>query len=215
MNSCLICQGALKAIDDTCLNQTAWRCKACHAVFKAPQHRLTKKHEKARYDTHQNTRDNEGYVNFLTHFMVQAVMPFISQGEALEFGCGPGPVLGELLQEAGFKVSLYDPFYYPHDEVLDAPYDLITSTEVLEHIFDPHAMFSRLKRSLKPQGILAIMTHFVPTHDHDYLNWWYRRDETHVVFYHEESFESLAKHYGFEILFTDHQKMITLRKVTP
>lgn len=201
-------------IEDTYLKQTAWRCNTCHAVFKAPTHHPSKDVEKARYDTHQNHRDNEGYVTFLTHFIDHAISPFITQGKALDFGCGPGPVLGELLDAKGFEVALYDPFYYPQTTVFDARYDLISTTEVLEHIFDPHHTFKQLAQSLKPHGILAIMTHFVPMEDEAYLTWWYRRDETHVVFYHEDSLKRLARQYGFEILYTDHQKMMTLRKVT-
>ncbi len=111
-------------------------------------------------------------------------------------------------------MSLYDPFYYPDTAVLHTTYDLITSTEVLEHLFDPHATFEVIAKALKPGGILSLMTHFVPQSDEAYLQWWYRRDETHVVFYHQDSLTILATRYGLSVVGCDETKMMTLRKVS-
>lgn len=214
MNKCAFCGHKTTAFYDEWLKQTAWRCQACHAVFKDPKVYLSSTLEKARYDTHNNTIDNEGYVQYLTTFMDQAVKPFIEEGSALDYGCGPGPVLGELLTRRGFDVSNYDPFYAPNEALLNKKYDLITLTEVLEHVFDPNKVFQTLAQALKPEGILAVMTSFVPRSNEDYLTWWYKRDATHVVFYHLKSFEALAERYGLTMLHTDHQKIITLKKVT-
>lgn len=215
MNSCALCGQNTTAFYDHHLDQTAWRCQACHAVFKDPEVHLSSTLEKARYDTHNNTLDNEGYVQYLTTFIDKAVWPFIQHGNALDYGCGPGPVLGELLRKRGFDVSNYDPFYLPNEALLKQTYDLITITEVLEHVFEPNVVFQTLAQALKPEGILAVMTSFVPVSNDDYLTWWYKRDATHVVFYHLKSFETLAKRYGFKVLHTDQQKIITLKKVTP
>ena len=215
MNSCALCGQKTTAFYDHHLDQTAWRCQACHAVFKDPKVYLSNALEKARYDTHNNTIDNEGYVQYLTTFIDQTVWPFIQKGSALDYGCGPGPVLGTLLKKRGFDVSNYDPFYAPNEALLKKQYDLITITEVLEHVFDPNKVFKTLTQALKPEGILAVMTSFVPVSNDDYLTWWYKRDATHVVFYHFKSFEAIAKRFGFIILTTDHQKNITLKKVTP
>lgn len=70
----------------------------------------------------------------------------------LDFGCGAGPVLKRPLEEGGFRVHLYDPFFYPDREVLDEEYDFIIASEVLEHLYNPYEEIIRLKRCLKRGG---------------------------------------------------------------
>ena len=69
-----------------------------------------------------------------------------------------------LIQE-GFKVSLYDPFFYPSKDVLTNQYDFITCTETVEHFHDPYKEFNILDDLLKPGGWLGVMTSFFQTGD--------------------------------------------------
>jgi len=199
---------------DNQLHHTAHRCPACLAVFKDTQVFPTPEVEKARYDTHHNTLDNTGYVDFLAHFLDRAVRPFVSQGRSLDYGCGPGPVCVHLMRERGFEATGYDPLYAPDTPLIAHHYDVITCTEVLEHVFDPHAIFQQFQTLCRPGGFVAIMTLFVPERNEDYLTWWYRRDETHVGFYHPLSLSTLAAHHGFEVMRLEEPNLITLRRLT-
>ncbi|WP_382328301.1 class I SAM-dependent methyltransferase [Hydrogenophaga sp. UC242_50] len=114
----------------------------------------------------------------------------------LDYGCGPGPVLADLLREAGHTVALYDPFFHPDTGALATPHDFITCTEVAEHFHDPAAEFRRLDALLRPGGWLALMTRF-QTDDARFAQWHYRRDPTHVVFYREATLRWLARHHGW------------------
>jgi 2-polyprenyl-3-methyl-5-hydroxy-6-metoxy-1,4-benzoquinol methylase len=114
----------------------------------------------------------------------------------LDYGSGPGPALSVMLAERGFSVALYDPFFAPDAEVLERTYDFVTCTETAEHFFHPAEEFSRLRRLLRPGGLLAVMTE-VLRDEASFADWWYLRDPTHVSFYRPETFEWLARHHGW------------------
>lgn len=187
-------------------------CEGCGFTKKESLAYLDHVEEKRQYDFHENSIENEGYKTMLQNFLSEAVTPFIKKGWALEYGSGPGPVLGHLLQEAGFEVFLYDPFYYKDLKALEQTYDLITSTEVFEHFHQPLKSIQSVINLLKTGGILAVQTSFRPSSDEVFLSWWYRRDLTHVSFYTLESFKKVSAHLNCEILYTNQKNIIVLRK---
>jgi SAM-dependent methyltransferase len=97
----------------------------------------------------------------------------------------------DLLRIAGHEMSIYDPFYAPDTNLLKYKYDFITCSETVEHFHDPAREFIHFDNMLKAGGLLAIMTNF-QTGDDAFVNWYYRRDPTHVVFYRRRTFEVLA-----------------------
>lgn len=105
--------------------------------------------------------EDTGYVNMFLDFIQKTIDPFVfPPARILEFGSGPGPVLAELLQRKGFFVSLYDPYYAPSTEVLEKDYDMVTSTEVFEHLKDPQKEMELLQTLIQRGAYLAIMTRF-------------------------------------------------------
>ena len=164
----------------------------------APECRLAEDRERAVYELHENSESDPGYRRFLT----KLAEPLLARMEAgacgLDFGCGPGPVSAKKLEEAGLAVALYDPFFYPDDQLLTQRYDFVTCTEVVEHLYQPAEVFQMLDRLLRPGGLLGIMTCF-QTDDDRFDNWHYRRDPTHVVFYREYTFDWLAQNYGWDL----------------
>ena len=56
----------------------------------------------------------------------------------LDFGCGPGPALANMMQSDGYEMEIYDPFFFPNKDALSKKYDFITCTETAEHFFNPH-----------------------------------------------------------------------------
>lgn len=123
-------------------------------------------------------------------------------GLALDYGCGPGPVLATLLQRRGLDVDVYDPYFQPKPIFQNKCYDLITCTEVLEHVKEPSFAFSFFVKHLTTGGKLAVMTRFHPGVKR-FSSWWYRRDETHITFYNMKTFNILKDIYSLNILYTN------------
>lgn len=154
--------------------------------------------EKAIYDLHDNDPQDEGYRRFLSKLTGPLLARLEPGARGLDFGCGPGPALAVMLEEAGMPMVLYDPFFYPEETALTQQYDFITCTEVVEHLHRPGEIFRQLDGLLADGGWLAVMTCF-QTDDARFANWHYRRDPTHVVFYREATMEWLARAHGWAL----------------
>ncbi len=178
-----------------------WRCPRCQARFLDPAQRPDRQRERAEYDLHQNSVDDPNYRRFLLPLFKALTDRLPPGSEGLDFGCGPGPALAAMLREAGYQISLFDPFYAPEPGVLERSYDFITCTEVVEHLHHPATVFERLNACLRPGGWLGVMTRF-QTEDARFAQWHYRRDPTHVVFYREETFRWLANEFGWQCTIT-------------
>jgi len=176
------------------------RCGTCHLTFRDPDERLPLEAERARYATHRNSPEDLGYQAFLSRLM-DPLIPLLSPAaEGLDFGCGPGPTLSLMLEERGFPMAIYDPFFAPDETALHRSYDFITASEVVEHLFDPWATFATLDRLLRPGGILALMTERTSERT-DLATWWYARDPTHVALFHEASFRWMAEALRWTVTF--------------
>ena len=150
--------------------------------------------EKRRYLEHRNGATDPGYIKFLRALAdpVCAVVPVGARG--LDFGCGPAPVLAELLTAGGRPTVGYDPLFQPDVSRLKQRYDFVTCSEVVEHAHDPAATFARIGSLVRAGGTIGIMTQLyddVPS----FGDWWYRRDFTHVCFYHTDTMRWVAAHY--------------------
>ena len=152
----------------------------------------------------------------LENFIQNSIEEFLpSIKTALDFGSGPGPVLSELLKQKGLEVDIYDLYYSPKKVYQNKSYDLITSTEVFEHLSKPLEVMQTLVSHLNPNSYLAIMTKFPPKDDEEFLNWWYRRDPTHISFYTPKTFEVLAKKFGLEIVKFVDDNVVVFKKTNP
>ena len=173
-----------------------WRCDTCGATLLDAAHLPDPEAERARYALHVNDPDDAGYRRFLSQLAEPLLARLPPAQRGLDYGCGNGPALAMMLRDAGHAVRLYDPFFYPDPAALEGLYDFVTCTEVVEHFHRPAEEFARLDRLTRPGGWLAFMTCF-QTDDGRFANWSYRRDDTHVVFYREETFRYLAGQYGW------------------
>ncbi len=211
-SSCMICGGETSPLFDEKIKVVYDVCTVCGFTYKQPRFHPTPEQEKILYDFHDNSMENAGYVTMLKTFLDHAVLPYIQSGDALDFGSGPGPVLYELTKRAGFHAEHYDPFYHPQADYENKTYDLITATEVFEHLSQPLKTMAKLSGLLKPGGYLAISTSLRPEDDQAFLTWWYRRDETHIGFFTPKALAHLIRDVPLKRVYTNHKNHFTFKK---
>lgn len=210
---CKICGSHAKPLHDPQFDQIYMKCTNCGFIHLMDQYHISYESERAEYDLHENSIDDLGYVKYLDNFLSQAVDPFVTSGRALDFGCGPGPVLAELMKQRGLQALTYDRHYQHSEDALDHVYDLITATEVFEHFHDPVSEMALMSSLLKKNGVLSIMTSVPPNSESEFLKWGYRREQTHISFYTLKSLECLGRRFGFEILIHDNKRVTVFRKI--
>ena len=171
------------------------RCCKCQATLVSAAQLPSHQTQLQKYQQHQNDPLDARYREFLNRLAAPLLAELPANQVGLDFGCGPGPALADMLSQAGHSMRLYDPFFFPDATVLDQQFDFVTCTEVAEHFHQPHAEFTRMVALLKPGGLLALMTSF--QHDDSrFADWHYRRDPTHVTFYKQETFDFIAAEFS-------------------
>ena len=187
------------------------QCPRCHLVYVHPSNLPSKDVEKLEYSLHENSADDEGYVRFLSR-LLHPLQPYLSkQVSVIDFGCGPEPVLAQLMEQKGAEVALYDPFFANRPENLTRQYHIITCTEAIEHFHQPHKEWALWLKMLKPNGMLAIMTKRVIDKTR-FAQWHYKNDPTHVSFFSEVTFTYLAEQHGFIVEFPSND-VVFMKKV--
>ncbi len=206
---CLLCHSATVAVARH-RDRDVYLCPGCGLAFVDPAHHVTDDEARAEYLLHDNTMECKGYVGMFEKKIATLQEHCRGVSSVLDYGCGPGPVLVELLRRRGYDAHGYDPMFFP-DADLERTYDCVVSTEVFEHFMDPPAEFAKVHRLVKPGGILAIMTlhHGEET---DLSTWWYLNVPSHVVFYSSRTFRWLAERYGYDVAHTDHKRFVILRQ---
>ena len=131
--------------------------------------------------------------------------------QGLDFGCGPGPALAAIFVEAGFNMSVYDPYFAPDEIVLTGQYDFVTCTEAIEHFYQPHKEWELLVSLVREGGMLGIMTKLARDVE-AFSRWHYKNDPTHVSFFSKETFLYLAKRDGLSIEFVADDAIILIKK---
>ena len=209
---CKICNNVINTIIDDNLGKVYKICPSCQLIALEKSYFVDEIREKIQYENHNNSFESKGYVemfeNFLDYFWDDLKKDYT---DVLDFGSGPGPVLAQILQNRGLHVEIYDKFYQPNKIYENKKYDLITSTEVFEHLENPLVVLFDLKKHLKESGIIAIMTLFHNNNSKDFLNWWYRRDPTHITFYTPKTFKVMAPMCGLEILKCDDKRIVVFK----
>lgn len=195
-------------------NRKFLHCLTCDVIFVPQEFHFTPEQEKSRYETHQNSNLTPGYREFLMKF-IGPLWPHLPNPRpvgfrALDFGSGPSPALQTLLAEKELMIETFDPYFTSDTKKPVGPYDLLCSTEVVEHFRDPLSDWKKMVSLVKPGGLVAVMTQFhFAEHESFFQKWWYVKDPTHVVFYSQKSFAWLAKRFGLKILFVQTPVFIT------
>ena len=184
-------------------------CSHCLSIFTDPKDLLSLEAEHSRYLLHENDPDDPGYRRFLERLAEPVAAHLAPASRGLDYGCGPTPLLAHIMEEKGHVMDIYDPYFFPDRTPLSRQYDFITCSEAAEHFHHPGKEFSRLASMLKPGAILGIMTSLWDE-SIDFPNWYYRKDPTHVVFYHQQTFLTLAEKLDLTCSFPE-KNIILLR----
>tara|TARA_B100000965_G_C19540862_1_gene735518 strand:+ start:363 stop:995 length:633 start_codon:yes stop_codon:yes gene_type:complete len=208
---CIVCKSNLTDIFLVVDQKTYWECNTCDAKFLDKDHYIDRKAEKNHYLKHENYINDKHYKNFLSQLYNPLKKILSKNDEGLEFGCGHGPALAYMIKSDGFKIDLYDPFFYPNKKVFKKKYNFITCTEVVEHFYSPFKEFKILDNLLKAQGCLGIMTSFF-NEKLSFKNWYYRRDPTHVVFYSQQTFKYIASEKNWDCYFVGKNVVLMKKK---
>ncbi|GAM70305.1 methyltransferase [Vibrio sp. JCM 19236] len=210
MYICPLCKGTDNQFYHEDKRRQYLQCQSCQLVFVDPSQRLTPEQEKAIYDQHENDPGDQGYRRFLSRIAEPMDERLGSNQQGLDFGCGPGPALAQMMRERGHNVDLYDLYYYPHPEVLQKQYEFVMATEVIEHLYQPDEVWQQWLSLLKPGAYLGLMTKLVKDVE-AFSTWHYKNDQTHVLFFSRATFEYLAERDSLDLEFIGND-VILLRK---
>jgi len=211
MHKCKICKFDTSVLSDSKKKLSYYQ--SCGFLYLDNMFIVDKESEKEQYDLHENSFESTGYVEMFEKFIAKAIAPYEEDIEsALEFGCGSGPVLAELLRRRSLAVDIYDLYFYPEKVYEGKKYDLITSTEVFEHLKKPMKVLNMLVEHTAKNGYIVLMTKFPPKDDKEFLAWWYRRDVTHISFFTPKSFELMALKVGLKVLKTIDNNIVVFQK---
>ncbi len=205
---CPLCTSKKSSLFHKGENREYLHCQVCDLVYIPQEFFLSKEQEKAKYDNHQNSIKDEGYCNFLDRLLTPLQRYLKPNAKGLDFGSGPGPTLSMMMKQRGFEMDIYDIFYAKNSEVFAKKYDFITSTEVIEHLYDPLFDIKRLWSMVNAGGVLGLMTAF---RVEDFANWYYKRDLTHIRFYSPLTFKWLANELKAKLILPE-SGVIILKK---
>ena len=192
MDTCKVCKNSYLNLFLT--NKLVyWECKTCAAKILDPQHYVSNTYEKKHYLKHNNSTSDKKYKDFLLKLIKPMKDKILTSDVGLDYGCGFAPALADILKSYGFKVELYDPFFFPNKDVFLKKYKFITCSEAVEHFSNPYEEFDKINNLLDNNSWFGVMTSFL-TKDDLFENWYYRKDPTHVVFFNKQTF----KHIGFQ-----------------
>jgi len=178
-----------------------FKCSGCHSVFRDPNEDLSLEAEKKRYELHNNDINDPGYRTFITPIVDAVLCNFSPTHTGLDFGAGPKPTITKVLQEKGYNISPYDPFFHNDPKLLEKVYDYIVACEVIEHFRSPAEEFKRLRSLLNPGGALICMTELYAEKT-DFSKWPYKNDITHRFFYSRKTLEWIRDNFYFSKLET-------------
>jgi hypothetical protein len=96
------------------------RCDLCSGIMLLPEFYVDPTAEKNRYEEHNNDVNDPRYQKFVSPITTAVSADFPNTATGLDYGCGTGPVAAVQLQEQGYKVNLFDPFFENHPKTCNS-----------------------------------------------------------------------------------------------
>lgn len=188
------------------------RCENCTLIFVPDYNTLSSTEEKERYSHHNNTRNNEEYVTYLTKFTNELQRIPLSHPKILDYGCGENAVLTDILKRSGIDCKAYDPLYTINEITPNSTFDIIIMCEVIEHMRsirnDVHLLTSLLSRT----GYIIIKSELLEE-TREFTNWWYTKDQTHINFFSTLSIQAFSELLGMRVIYSGERNIVILKQV--
>ena len=194
--SCPLCRSSSTLLYET-KGRTYYKCSGCCSAFLNPANHLKNDEERNRYAKHQNNVNDNGYLTFVKPLIDVVTSRLTEIHRGLDFGAGAGSALWYILQQKGYNIAQFDPYFHNYPDLLQNQYEYIVCCEVIEHFYNPSKEFAMLRQMLSRIGELICMTHLFDD-SIDFTKWYYKNDSTHVFFYHPKAIEYIAKKFNFE-----------------
>jgi len=203
------------------------RCKACRFAFIADpwidwdeiyseayydgrgvDPLVSSNHEMAHFDTTIHRYEWQGLID-----RGAALVPLTKETAWLDFGSGTGGQV-RYLREQGFENAYASEQGKSLERLVEAgipaiddqeaaagSFDVVTSIEVLEHVLDPVAELTRMRRLLKPGGLLFVTTGNAKPYAKKLLDWRYITPECHISLFEPGSLALAMQRAGFEVTY--------------
>ncbi len=170
-------------------------CTLCFFISLEDHFILSAEDEQKRYLEHNNSINDEPYVNRLKDFLFTILEPLTLNkfSNILDFGSGPRPIFYQILKEMYKNVDHYDFYFSKNQNYLTKQYHLITLVEVIEHLKNPLLVLKQLQKLLNKNSGIGIMTSYHCNDKEKFMKWWYQRDPTHISFFHPKTFIIIAE----------------------
>lgn len=200
--ACPLCHSLVEGcyVTDVKTKWTYGHCTNCDLVFRHARWHLNETDENSRYQLHENSTEDVHYINFIKT-MTELLKPYLQKNwSGLDLGSGRAAPVEHILSADGFQVSSYDPLFFANPELLQKTYDYVIATEVIEHIARPVGFLDQVQKLTKPGGLVAFKSHWHTSQAHEFQNWYYRREDTHICFYSHKTLSWIATQWNWEIL---------------
>lgn len=160
-------------------NIPIYLCSVCGLQTQYPRPKPSELYTEEYYSgnadfSYRDERQTEEFDRYVWKARIKNIQKFKPKGEFLDIGCSFGGFLN-CAKEAGFEVTGVEISRYSAEvaksrgfkvhqgEFLDADlpenfFDVITLVEVIEHLSEPDRVFQKLRRILKPGGLLLLQT---------------------------------------------------------
>ena len=207
ITTCPLCSNSECSIISNINKNDYFDCQSCGLVFIDKEKLPSKKTETDEYLLHNNNYEDIGYQNHLKK-LINPLIPYLNKShQGLDFGCGHTPVLSMIMNDLGFSINNYDPFFFNDKVLIEKEYDFITCSEVIEHFFNPLNDFKILNKILKKGGVLAVMTKpFLDNINFD--SWYYVKEISHVSFYRIKTLNWLALNFSWKLKFVNNDVIL-------
>lgn len=190
--NCPICESSKPHKWDSDRGRDFYLCPVCDLVFVPSKFHLSPEEEKERYESGE-CDDSDPKYREKHEQNVATTLPYLQEGQlGLDFGSGKSDLLARLYTEQGLRMDSHDIYFQYREEIWDKQYDFIVLSEVIQTLYHPLGTMSQLAFILRSHGQFFIKTLFRPVEASAFHEWFYKKDDTHVLFFNDKSLAKLA-----------------------